>query len=458
MPRSISLCHPNPKERFRKTLDHALGSASTADAAVAFITKSGVEFFSSWVTKLGPDRCRLTTSVQFPTDLDALCRLSASLKDRLHIHLGSKTPQEKLSWASPLIHSKILQVANGSGHTFTFIGSHNWTAPALDGVNLEASVCIECEPEDSFASDVKTHLDACFAASVPFDPADLQFYKALQRDYFPKRPEQPEREEMDEFVRVPDPPAVVIHAEDFRSSKLPEDLLLYLPLDRFHPHGWFDPTAPTRIYLYLYPPGTLLGKQPLSALPFLYEGGVSTFGHVNNPILGQRVTCQIQQLGQPKLEDVPGNNIPALMPDVEAQVVAGLLPCQQMRLPVYHVGSRPAIRVQPRYDAEAKGQRLAPDASDVVPLPFDRLQHYTPESTTGGRFVFSLPLPVWSVALSVPGSEFYPQDVRGIVRESIRRTADQDDIVIEVGPVEGRYRYIYQVKFVLLPPSSTHRR
>jgi hypothetical protein len=458
MPRSISFCHPNPIERFSKTLDHALSNASTADAAVAFITKSGVEFFSSWVTKLGSDRCRLTTSVQFPTNLDTLCSLSAHLKDRLHIHLGSKTPQEKLSWASPLIHSKILHVTNGSGQTFTFVGSHNWTAPALDGVNSEASVCVECDPGDSFASDVKAHLDACFAASITFDPADLQFYKALQRDYFPRRPEQPERKEMDEFVRVPDPPAVVIHVEDFRSNKQPHDLLLYLPLDRFHPHGWFDPTAPTRAYLYLYPSGTLLGKQPPSALPFLYEGRVTTFGHVNNPILGQRVTCQIQRLDQPKLEDVPGNNIPALTPDVEAQVVAELLPFGQLRLPVYHVGTRPAIRVQPRFDVEAKGQRLVPDASEGEPLPFDRLQHYTPESTAHRRFIFSPPLPVSSVALSVPGLEFYPHDVRVTVRESIRRTADQNEVEIEVDPVEGRYRYIYQVKFVLAPPSTSHRR
>ena len=458
MPRSITFCHPNPTEQFRKTLDHALAGASTADAAVAFITKSGVEFFNSWVTKISPDRCRLTTSVQFPTDLDALCRLSAHLKERLHIHLGSKTPQENLSWASPLIHSKILQIANGSGHTFTFVGSHNWTAPALDSVNSEASVCIECDPDDSFASDVKAHLNACFAASVTFDPTDLQFYKALQRDYFPRRPEQPEREEMDEFVRVPAPPAVVIHAEDFRSNTQPQDLLLYLPLDRFHPHEWFDPTVRTRIYLYLYPPRTLLGKQPPSALPFLYEGRVDTFGHVDNPILGQRVTCQIQRLEQPKVEDVPGNNIPALTPDVQAQVIAELLPCGKVQLPVYHVGSRPAIRVQPRYDAEAKVQRLAPDASEGELLPVARLQHYTPESTAHGIFVFSVPLPVWSVGLSVPGSEFYPQDVRRIVQESIRWPADQEDVVIELEPVEGRYRYIYQVKFVLAPPSMTHRR
>ena len=56
------------------------------DVVVAFITKSGVKFFTSWATKLRPDRCRLTTSVHFPTDLDALRPLSDLLKNRLNIH------------------------------------------------------------------------------------------------------------------------------------------------------------------------------------------------------------------------------------------------------------------------------------------------------------------------------------------------------------------------------------
>src|SRR5712692_2279720 len=107
MPRSITFCHPDPRLQFRSTLDRALPAGDTVDAAVAFITRSGVEFFSSWANRVGPDKCRLTTSVQFPTDLDALCALSRLLKGRLHIHLGSKTPQEKLSLSSPLMHSKI---------------------------------------------------------------------------------------------------------------------------------------------------------------------------------------------------------------------------------------------------------------------------------------------------------------------------------------------------------------
>jgi hypothetical protein len=377
------------------------------------------------------------------------------LKDRLHIHLGSKTPKEKLSFSSPLIHSKILHIEDAAGHTITFVGSHNWTAPALDGVNSEASVRIECDPGDLFASHVKSHLDVCFAASVPFDPADLQFYKSLQRDYFPRRPEQPDREEMSEFVPIPDPPALVIHAEDRRANTQPQALLLYLPLDHSQPHGWFNPTAPTRVYLYLYPPGTLIGRQPPSAPPFLYEGRVTTFGHVGNPILGQRVTCEIRQLSRPHLGDVPGNNIPALVPGVDAQVVVELLPCGSVRLPVYHWGSRPAIQVQPRYEEQTGREPLA---RAVEPLPFNLLQHYTPASTASGSFIFAVPSPVWTVSLSVPGSEFYPQDVRRIVREVIGQKMNERDLSIKVNPVGGHYRYIYQVKFVLVPPSNTHRR
>ena len=50
-----------------------------------------------------------------------------------------------------------------------FVGSHNWTSSALDGVNLEASTRIDCDLGDTFEREVKSHLDACVKDSVAFN-------------------------------------------------------------------------------------------------------------------------------------------------------------------------------------------------------------------------------------------------------------------------------------------------
>src|SRR5262249_2221191 len=151
------------------------------------------------------------------------------------------------------------------------------------------------------------------------------------------------------------------------------------------------------------------GRRPPSAAPFLYEGRVTTFGRVDNPIRSQRVTCQIRRLHEPHLEDVPGNDIPAPSPGVEAQVVIELRPCGKVDIPVYHEGSRPAIGGQPRYEAETRGKL---QARDVEPLPLDLFQYYTNDSVALARLLFTFPSPAWTVGLTVPGLEFYRQDVQ----------------------------------------------
>jgi hypothetical protein len=105
------------------------------------MTEAGVDFVLGCLKgSLSTERCRVSVSVHFPTALKALCRLSARLGDRLHIHLGSRTPKEKSSKSSPLLHSKVIWVGGESGGATIYIGSHNWTSAALDGANMEASI------------------------------------------------------------------------------------------------------------------------------------------------------------------------------------------------------------------------------------------------------------------------------------------------------------------------------
>lgn len=216
----FDLCDADPNAPFRDTLGNRLHTACSFDAAIAFVTKGGAEFvherFLKKASAAERQKSRLCVSVHWPTDLDALCQLSPYLKDRLRIYLGPKTPQEKKGH-SPLMHSKVALTERQDGVLDIFVGSHNWTGTALDGVNMEASVHLFCDGNSPFAVSIKNHLDACNNDEdcVPFDPENLAYYKSLQRKLFPKMPESVPGTDVEGIQALPELSAVVIHAEDF---------------------------------------------------------------------------------------------------------------------------------------------------------------------------------------------------------------------------------------------------
>src|SRR5262245_2165540 len=125
---------------------------------------------------------------------------SGRLGDQLRIYLGAYTPEETSGRLRPKMHSKVDWVGGQPGQATIFVGSHNWTRTALDGVNMEASVRLECREDEQFARDVKAHLDGCFAQCVVFDPDDLDYYRAIQHALYPESPRRPYREAINEFA------------------------------------------------------------------------------------------------------------------------------------------------------------------------------------------------------------------------------------------------------------------
>lgn len=454
VPTSVSFWDANPQRSFRPALVTALRTATSLDVAVAFITRAGVDFFRGQVRQFGAGRCRLTVSVQFPTDLDALCRLSSDLGDWLHIHLGSDTPHEVSGKPfSPLMHSKVVWMDTAAGDVTVFVGSHNWTSTALDGVNMEAGVRIECPAGEQAALDAKAHLDACFAASVRFDPAELEFYRAIQHSLYPRRPANSQREAITEFDRVPNAPAVVIHAEDHRTAPTPH-LLLYLPLSTISFHDWFDPIGPTQVFLYLYPRGTLLGHSTPAEDPSFFEGVVTTFSRVGNPITGQRVDAQIADLDRPVLTTVPSGNIPTPAGGISAQVVAELRHRGSFSLPVYSQDTdRPGVRVEARFEEAGDEEVRMPEAAPE-PLPAGIAGYYAPGSVSSGHFVFHHPHPTRSTTIQVPGGGFYRVAPDQTIREYLIRR--YEGIQVEVTADQLPPPYLYRVWFVFRPPHGTH--
>ncbi|MDY3554239.1 hypothetical protein R5W24_003358 [Gemmata sp. JC717] len=467
MPLTVKFCASDPQDRFRPVIQEAVDRGTDIDVAVAFMTKAGVDLFTRWVRALDPARCRLCVSVQFPTNIDALRDLSGLLGDRLFIHLGSKKPEEIAvgkSTLSPLLHSKIIWIAHGQETVSIFVGSHNWTSKALDGANFEASTLLVCEPNEQFSQDVKAHLDACVHASEVFNPADIDFYKSIQSALFSDGPQPIRREIIEEFTPAE---AVVIHAEDHRADATQGTLQLYLPLKRAMPLRWFEPIGKT-VYLYLYPPGTLLGHPTPTSDPHFYEGTVrAVSGDVDDPITGRAVNAQIPDLTRPQLM-VVGGNIPALMPGIVAQVVANLRAHGTVSLPVFVADrSRPGVRIEPRYDETTE----TPRSEDRVPLPRDLGRYYADGSIKDGRFVFQTPLPVRTTTVSIPGINLYrippARTVQEIIlrrqRQSLRHADDESsrrreaDVVVLTEATDDRFEYVYLVYHVLGSVHGTHQ-
>ena len=450
VPTSITFWDAHPQRDFRPALAAALRTATSLDVAAAFVTQAGVDLFADQLRRLPPDRCRLSVSVQFPTDLKALCQLSGPLGDNLHIHLGGDRPEEKSGRSSPLMHSKVVWVGAAAGQVIIFVGSHNWTFTALDGLNMEASVRVECREDEAFTRTAKAHLDACFAAGVRFDLAALDFYGAVQARLYPDSPRLPVAEAVEEFTGVPHAPAVVIHAEDHRETRNP-NLLVYLPMDGRVPHDWFN-TVPTTVYLYLYPPGTLLGHRPPTADSSFFEGSVELFSRTGDT--GQRVDAQITDLARPVLTTVPSGNMPSPTGGVTAQVVVDLWHRGDFRLPVYSQDShRPGVRIDAVL-VEASGEQAMVADAWREPLPANVKSYYTGESIRDGRFVCRLPRPTWRTAIQVPGGGFYRESPAQAVRAVLLRR--YEGIEPDVTEVTTPHEHIYRVRFVFSPPAGTH--
>jgi hypothetical protein len=431
-------------------LEAALRAATSLDVAAAFVTQAGVDFFLHQLRHVPPDHCRLSVSVQFPTDLKAMCQLSDSLGDNLHIHLGSDRPLEKSGRSSPLMHSKVVWVGKRDGEVTIFVGSHNWTSTALDGVNIEASVRVESREDEPFATAVKTHLDACFEAGVRFDPTALAFYRAIQARLYPDSPRRPVAEAIAEFTKVPRGQAVVIHAEDHRHIRSP-DLLVYLPMGGRVPHEWFN-TVPTTLYLYLYPRGTLLEHRPPRADPSFFEGTVEYFSRTRRP--GEPVDAQIRDLTRPVLTTVRSGSMPSPTSGVTAQAVADLQHRDDFPLPIY---SRdvdcPGVRIDADFvEVSAEESKVA--ATGERPLLTKVQAYYAKGSISHGRFVCRSPRPVWRTVIQLPGRGLYRESPAQAVRAVLRRR--YQDVEPEVEEVKSPLDYIYLVHFVLLPPMGTH--
>jgi hypothetical protein len=389
--------------QIRDAIAAALKRATRVDAAIAFITAAGADFAHRSIDTAHTE-LRLVTSVRWPTDIRAVATLATRWPGAVSIHLGGYAPQEK-GGDRYQMHSKALAVT-GPGSWFTgFVGSHNWTFTALEGVNVEATVEVRCDADDRFAADLRAHVDACIGEADPFDPSLVDAYLAIQRALMPGGPRDPDDEDLDDFDRFP---AVVMHAEDPEGLAAHPDLHLYAgpegPIADAFIHG-------RRVDLYLYPEGGLFRDGRPEPEPTYFAGTITLVNTKADAHVQQRnVDSAILDLAAPRIRSV------AAFPDVlsASREVAMRLENQGRRAPfVYHTGTgqKPTVRDRIQFEREP-----------IAGLPgLDRAaaRRYLHAPRFGGDQLLRM-TPVGirrEVTVSVPSPELYPEHPEIVLKE-----------------------------------------
>lgn len=230
-----SKTHTPAKPEFDAHLRH--GSEGIR-LSVCFFLKAGFEILRRHTVALTHPESFVVVSLDFPTDLDAVDDLHQLIPGRVFIHLGWVTPEEKKA-GSALMHSKVCLTRGGNVRRL-WVGSHNLTASAMGGANIEAALLYDAPSEDAVIADAEQHLRECRDTAEQYDPSRLDEYKQIQA-------------RKAGMIGIQSP-VLVLHAEEQAPlNQLPAVIHVRLPTVNFDSLTKTD----TTVHLFLHQPGTL---------------------------------------------------------------------------------------------------------------------------------------------------------------------------------------------------------
>ena len=154
-------------------------------AAIAFwsISESDLQLLTGHrgVQVLKNEDSFLCVDIQKPTNIDHLASLvQKGVKVFLNIR-RLPGPLAKYSTSSGLLHTKMLLSNRSNEQADFWIGSHNWTRPALVGPNKEGSMALRLDRDGALYTEVMSFLEDIRANYCrPFDSGKVDFYKLLQ--------------------------------------------------------------------------------------------------------------------------------------------------------------------------------------------------------------------------------------------------------------------------------------
>jgi hypothetical protein len=150
----------DPHGPVRDVLDDVLSKGtSRIMVACAFCSGAGVAIMQPHLPRLRLPGSSLVVSAEKPTDIDAVNALAKQAPGRIWMHETGKLPTER-GVGSALMHSKVFYAEAGD-NCWLWVGSHNLTARAMTGANLEAAILLAGHPSEGVFQAARLHVEAC---------------------------------------------------------------------------------------------------------------------------------------------------------------------------------------------------------------------------------------------------------------------------------------------------------
>ncbi len=164
-------------------LEFYAAGASCIRAVLAFWTIPAVDLPPKLHAGLCHSGSFLCTDINQPTSIKALHSLNvAGVHCRLHLMTttGKSEIEDSVGMPNHLMHSKVIIFDYENQESVVWVGSHNATFRALDGVNFECSVATVAGRQSSLYLNVQAHINKIHAACQPFRPELIDHYRFLQ--------------------------------------------------------------------------------------------------------------------------------------------------------------------------------------------------------------------------------------------------------------------------------------
>ena len=180
----IEILPKSPGESVLETLNDLISKSKEIYAAISYWTIDHRILDENFIKSIGKPGF-LCVDIHYPTNIDVLLRM-AEAGANLFLHLykieGLKEiegiGEDKLP--KNLMHSKTFYFLMDHEKVTIWIGSHNATNSALQGVNIETAVIISTSKSDIFAQDVLRFLEGIKSKCTLFEKENLEYYKWLQ--------------------------------------------------------------------------------------------------------------------------------------------------------------------------------------------------------------------------------------------------------------------------------------
>lgn len=226
----VELFAQDPRKRAREAMERIIRNGTDQLAmAFAFCSAAGVTLLLPHVDLLRRPGSFIVVASSPPTDYTALARLHDRIPGNLFVHWGATAPYE-IKAGTPLMHSKLIYARSGR-ECWLWVGSHNLTGNATQGVNSEAAVVLHGTRDEQPFVDALMHVERCRDEATPYDPDWPEPVNARREDI------------------------LVLHAESDLDLARRLPCRIHLCLDSADHDALLAAPAPLR--LFLYPRGSL---------------------------------------------------------------------------------------------------------------------------------------------------------------------------------------------------------